>query len=652
MKKLLFIILLLSSICVNGTVYHVASSGGDYSTIAEVNAATFSPGDQILFNRGESFYGTLIVSQSGSSGNPIIYGAYGTGADPVITGFTQITSGWTDEGGGIYSKVITSDAQTNMVTIDGVEYGMGRYPNSSYLIYESASGHTSITDNQLSSTPIWTGAEVVIRKNDWQLDRCLITNHSGTTITYSNTLSSLDATSGNGYFIQNSIKTLDQYGEWYHDTSSGKFYMYFGAINPITKIVRVATKIYCITLSGQTYVTIDGLSIIGSISNAIQTNSQSNDLTIKNCSIDFAGSYGAYINSQNSSINNNTISNCNQGAVRCLSSLVNITNNTISKIGLIKGSSPIYYSAIMGTANDGGLIQYNKIDSVGYNGIFIKGVNSTIKNNFINHCCLILNDGGGIYTANTNTGMVIDHNIVLNTYGNHDGGNTPISISEGIYLDEPASGITVADNTCAYNGYSGIKLHRANTCVIDTNTCFYNGYAEIYILNSSTTNSTLYDDTIRANQFITASSTSYTVRYKDVGDPNIVFGFADNNYYTKPTNISASLVELTLKNASTIYKTLSGWQTVSSQDANSHISTQFVSSVSDLYFYYSLTDTIITLPYAMVDVTGTKYASTLTLTPYTSKVLMIDANPYTSPAGRKYIGVKGKYFRINGKYLK
>jgi len=169
------------------------------------------PGDRILFNRGNTFYGTIAVTKSGSAGKPITIGAYGAGADPIITGFTTI-SGWTNEGNGIYSKVIASEAQTNMVTIDGVNTGMGRYPDATYLTYESFSSNISITDNQLVVTPDWNGAEVVIRKNDWTLDRCTITNHSGNVLTYSSLGTNLNATANYGYFIQNDLRCVTNYG--------------------------------------------------------------------------------------------------------------------------------------------------------------------------------------------------------------------------------------------------------------------------------------------------------------------------------------------------------------------------------------------------------------------------------------------------------
>lgn len=87
MKKLFLFILLICSISAYSTVYHVATGGsGDYTTIAQVNAATFSAGDQILFNSGDTWAEALVIPSSGTFGNPIMFGAYGTGAKPIITG--------------------------------------------------------------------------------------------------------------------------------------------------------------------------------------------------------------------------------------------------------------------------------------------------------------------------------------------------------------------------------------------------------------------------------------------------------------------------------------------------------------------------------------------------------------------------------------
>ena len=88
------------------TTYYVAAVGNDsnsgtdtahaWQSVAKVNASTFNPGDSILFNRGDAWYGTALTApSSGSSGSPITFSAYGTGANPILKGSTLLgTSGF------------------------------------------------------------------------------------------------------------------------------------------------------------------------------------------------------------------------------------------------------------------------------------------------------------------------------------------------------------------------------------------------------------------------------------------------------------------------------------------------------------------------------------------------------------------------------
>ena len=96
-----------------------------------------------------------------------------------------------------------------MVTINSVSTPIGRWPNEGFLTIDSHVSNTSITDIELSSSPTWTGAEIVIRKNQYIWDRNKITTHSGNTISYTSG-SDYDAIDGYGYFIQNDLKTLDK----------------------------------------------------------------------------------------------------------------------------------------------------------------------------------------------------------------------------------------------------------------------------------------------------------------------------------------------------------------------------------------------------------------------------------------------------------
>lgn len=86
-----------------GTTYYVSSSTGSdansgtssgaaWQTVAKVNAQTFSPGDSVLFRRGDVWNESLVPSASGTTGNPIAFDAYGTGAPPNLTGYYAMPS--------------------------------------------------------------------------------------------------------------------------------------------------------------------------------------------------------------------------------------------------------------------------------------------------------------------------------------------------------------------------------------------------------------------------------------------------------------------------------------------------------------------------------------------------------------------------------
>lgn len=81
--------------------YYVSNSGDDdnigsesapWQTIAKVNASSFAAGDNIYFNKGDTWYEELVIPSSGVSGSPITIGSYGSGAAPIIDGSSAATT--------------------------------------------------------------------------------------------------------------------------------------------------------------------------------------------------------------------------------------------------------------------------------------------------------------------------------------------------------------------------------------------------------------------------------------------------------------------------------------------------------------------------------------------------------------------------------
>ena len=96
MKKFLALIMLFSLPLFPQTSYHIAQSGNDantgtqaspFATLEKLNGLTFHAGDSVLIKRGDTVYfGNTSITLPGTVAQPCFFGAYGTGARPVLVG--------------------------------------------------------------------------------------------------------------------------------------------------------------------------------------------------------------------------------------------------------------------------------------------------------------------------------------------------------------------------------------------------------------------------------------------------------------------------------------------------------------------------------------------------------------------------------------
>ena len=141
-----------------------ATTGGSssvYKTIADLNAKSFSAGDNIYFRRGQTWNEQLTISQSGTSGNQITFGAFGSGNKPIIDGqntrsyaittnaFNYITlqdlqiqnATWAN----FWSDVVSSGAVlTNIDSVGGVRGIWFRKPSNSTFTNITATNASSM----------------------------------------------------------------------------------------------------------------------------------------------------------------------------------------------------------------------------------------------------------------------------------------------------------------------------------------------------------------------------------------------------------------------------------------------------------------------------------------------------------------------------
>lgn len=650
MTKLITILILLSWANVNATTYYISVAGSTSNNgtststtwpLSKVNSTTFAAGDNILFKRGDTFYGKITISQSGSAGNPITFGAYGTGANPVITGFTTVST-WTDLGFNVWqsSNVVSTLSSCNVVVIDGINTPMGRTPNSGYWTYPSSTT-TSLNSSSLNaSTTNWTGAQAVIKTERYTIDKRTITSASGSTINYSAT-SGFSQHPNWGFFIQNDTRTLDQQNEWYYNGSDKKISVYSTSAPTDVKLATRDTLVYIVN---KNYITIDGITFTGSNGQVFYLGNTSN-LTIKNCDFDFnyngIKGYQFGGSSSNVLIDSCTFDQTNNNAIELPSEFAGatITNNSIRNTALFEGMAASGQSRWgINTAGANYLAQYNTVRNVGYVGIGFNGSNVLIKNNIVDSFCIITDDGGGIYTGNVQTGVVISDNIVLNGIGNDEGTNSTNSgRASGIYCDDNSSGMSILNNSVANVIYAGIFLHQAKDITVRGNTTYNCGIGLLVDADDNSKYTTGIE--VKRNTFVAKTVGTYftpqnqlPLWVKSYHDDIHEVGNMDSNYYARP--LTDNLTIWWTKYSVNDYKyNLAQWRTFSGYDIHSYSSPQSINNVDQLSFYYNNNnfDSTISLgSNTYVDIKNMSYTGDVVLTPYSSLAL-ISTGALTTP---------------------
>lgn len=122
MKKLLYIILFIPLLS-NATTYYVSNSGADgnngtstgtpWQTISKVNGFSFTSGDIIQFNGGQTFSGAIVLAQS------VTVQSYGTGQATISSG-TSAGYTATNIGGITINNLIFTGSGISSNTVDGI----------------------------------------------------------------------------------------------------------------------------------------------------------------------------------------------------------------------------------------------------------------------------------------------------------------------------------------------------------------------------------------------------------------------------------------------------------------------------------------------------------------------------------------------------
>lgn len=624
--------------------YYVKTSGGTGAGTSDATAWSYSKynsmasslvaGDTVQFLQGDTFNGALTI-KSGSSGNPVIYRSYNNGtlgSNPIINGFSTASS-WTPHATipNVYYASVNFPG-LNGVMIDGTMRAMGRYPNTGYLVYDSNTANTSISGTSVGTLPTsFVGAEVVIKKWRYIIDRHPITAQNSTTITYSSNSSSLtgnntgyEPTPGNGYFIQSHIACLDTDGDWYYDDGTHRLYIYSTG-SPSSKVVKYNSVVDLVTMNSSSNVTFIGIDFVGG-GIGMNCNGVSN-ITITNCNFSYqTRRCSVYANFGNNLVmtggsirhNLNTGFLVEQGATTC-----RVDGVTVDDIGMIPGMGWSGDHGQVGVWMNGDNITVSNciISNIGYVGVgSFDTSNLLFEQNDVSNYCAVKDDGGGLYTFISEglsvSNRVIQCNRVRNAIGNYDGAlynGDANGEAAAIYLDGYSNHTVVHGNVCTGGPWAGILVN-GNSFNSVTNNVVYD-FLYCFAINQISTSGVgaVRSLTVSNNKFIARYASQFTMFINILlqADNPQSFGTFTNNYYARPI-AEGNSIRLTRQypgtNTITDYS-VSTWKSAYPIDSGSSASLVTTDNDTKLRFEYNFTPSSVTRSLGAVykDITNTAH---------------------------------------------
>ncbi|HAT09082.1 MAG TPA: hypothetical protein DCS97_00440 [Planctomycetes bacterium] len=498
--------------------FYVAPGGSDgnigtqvspWATIGKAMGSSAS-NDRIYLARGGTWRETFTIG-----GNRQLL-AYGSGADPVITGSRAVTMTGT---WGSNSNVRTGSVSAEALSlwVNGSFQPLARYPNSGYLNTASGTTLNSITGSALPSrsTGRWSGAQVRWHRWHWFWEtRPITTDGGGATLTLSTSAVTPSGTTTpsetgligipSGFYIDKDLDELDAPGEWFSSTSQVYVYPPTG-IDGGTMTVEVATNATPISVTGAT---IRGIAFRRFHGSALQIGNPS---TIEDCTFEQIGDTAitTTYNSGGTQIRRNLIRdvlNCGIVTTHNPSSASTvIERNLLHRIGMVRGYGGSGTWKQVGILSNVGTstITLNRIVDTGYAGILLGNTaGNTATRNLIVRSMSTSNDGAGIYTYKGPNTM--NENIVLDSRGSQVAAEPFYPTGHGIwpeFLDGIADS-QINDNTIAGCNGSGIVLDNNFTCQVDRNTLFDNLSAGL-TLDIQGTNYSNQGHTLDGNTFVT-----------------------------------------------------------------------------------------------------------------------------------------------------
>ncbi|GAB3702706.1 hypothetical protein GCM10027592_32390 [Spirosoma flavus] len=570
------------------STYYVSNAGSDANTgksrstpfqsLTKINTLALQPGDSVLFRKGDNFRGTLVIRRSGTANLPLVFDAYGEGENPRITGSVPLTN-WTSAGNHIWQASCAScgSAVTGLYQND-VSLPLGRYPNAdgankgNLTISRHTEKYQIFIQETLPGGINWKGAEVVMRPTAWIIDRAVVDQQYGNALNLINNSTYYPADNSEVFF-QNHPGTLDRNGEWCYNASTKSILMYDDHKKPADLSIQATVYGRGIDLANVSNISIRNLYITQTLNTSLFAQNVSN-LTLSNLEAINTGEDGLIILGSGTDLlleNNKVITAYNNGVWIDFYKNVTFRGNTLKHIGDVPGrgkSGDGQYNGVTSKADLDVLIENNRLDSIGYNGITFWN-NTTIRHNVISNYCYSKIDGGGLYCWNGNKAPMGNIHLTSNILYTNPPGNTPWKdYSIGIFLDDCVENVDISNNTIFGNTQWGVFLHGNYNITFTDNTLFDNTTCQLVVYHNSGACPTR-NDVITGNTVVSKLPTQLVAQFESNAKDLNQYGRIDSNYYARPFNEVATIRGVVNSVTGSDFS-LADWQTFSDGlDSNS-----------------------------------------------------------------------------------
>lgn len=488
---------------------------------------------------------------------------------------------------------------------------------------------------------------------------------------------------GYGYYFVHVASEINAAGEWAFVPSgeaAGRIYVYSvgtptgtyevssrdginitANYNRVKGIQITKANLYGVHITDADYCVVDSCTIPYAYYAAVMLDGSpgSDECQIINNTISWAGYYGVaqgfYIN--NTVISYNTITDTGCGSWSAGGQVAGAVGDDYTYYGnRLAGSMPPYANDSPGsgilttfTSNTIRHIDNNTITRCAHKGIqtMHRGTGGTISRNVISYFMLSGRDGGGIYTYNGSTKSAggtsndeITDNFISYGYGCNKGflGYTTTSYEQcyGIYMDNTTSDFNLRRNTISGMYDSGIFSLWGRTLSITDNVIYECQNGIEFASQIFATDEYCHDIVTTGNVIFCSGANQHTIHTTtyDVWDHWEDWGTSSGNYYFDVASDDAQHI-YTWDRPTEVHYTLTEWI------ALGHTGMDEVGSVDWKAFKAAHTDegsgtatlvtnptahrinTVLSKPYYGVD--GVEYHGSITLAPWTSKVLIEQA---------------------------